>query len=185
MANSLQDQLLGAGLIDKKKAKKISNSAKKDKHDKRKARESLDSEAKIKIQQEAKAKQERDRELNLQRKAEADKKAIFAQVVQLINHYKIGNRSGDTEYNFSDGKTIKKIYLSKDLFEKTSCGTLSVVRLGDGYELVPRPVAEKIREREPDVVVVDNYNKQASADSDSDSDDDYYADFEIPDDLMW
>lgn len=187
MGNSLQDQLMGAGLIDKKKAKKLTDSAKKEKHEKRRSKESLVSEAQRHAQEAVNAKRERDRKLNRAREEAAEKKAIWAQVVQLINHYKETHRRGDVEYNFTDGKKIKKILLRQDLFDKVSWGILSIVRLGEGYELVPRPIAEKIREREPDVIVVDNYKKSPQVDSseNTDSDEDYYADFEIPDDLMW
>lgn len=183
MSKSLQDQLLGAGLIDKKKAKKLTNTTKKEKHEKRRNNQSLETDVQASAKQALADKQEKDRLLNLEKQASVEKKAILAQVLQLINHYKILNRSGDVEFNFTDGKTIKKMRLEKSMFEKVSCGTLSVVGVNEVYELVPRPVAEKIRERMPEVVIVDNYGKGTQ--EQSDSDDDYYADFEIPDDLMW
>ena len=184
MSKSLQDQLLGAGLIDKKKAKQLTNSAKKEKHVKRKSGDDLTSDAQRNAKQAAQEKQQRDRELNAKRKAEADKKAIYSQVLQLVEHYKIKNRQGDIEFNFTDGAIIKKMRLEQLVFEKVSRGLLSVVLVEQRYELLPRPIAEKIRERMPELIVVDNYGKNQDEETRSD-DDDYYAQFAIPDDLMW
>ena len=53
------------------------------------------------------------------------------------------------------------------------------VRLGDATELVPKVVADKIAERNPDIVV-----RVKKADT-VPAEDDPYADYKIPDDLMW
>ena len=60
-----------------------------------------------------------------------------------------------------------------------SRGQLAIVRLDQGYELVPAKVAEKISQRDPQCVVVLN---EARTELDEE---DPYADFQIPDDLMW
>ena len=52
--------------------------------------------------------------------------------------------------------------------------------LGDGYELVPTVVAEKIRQREESAVLLLNERGNNAVDED-----DPYKDFPIPDDLMW
>lgn len=183
MSKSLQDQLMGAGLIDKKKAKKIKNSSKKENHAQLKSRQVTTPEAKINAQKAIDEKREKDRKLNIEHRAEAEKKAVVAQVRQLIEHYQVKDRKGELEFNFSDGKHIKKMRLEKLVFEKVSIGMLSVVKYDERYELVPRPIAEKIRERMPEYVVVDNYGKRTEAEQADD--DEYYAQFEIPDDLMW
>jgi len=182
MSKSLQDQLLGAGLIDAKKAKNISKQKRKDKKRQHSSREKVVSEsqeaAKLALQQ----KQARDRELNLKQKAEADKKAIAAQITQLINTNKVDKRPGDVGYNFTDGSIVKKIYVSHPLIEQISRGRLCIARLHDNYEVIPRPVADKIRERDENAVVVyiETEDQQTSTE-----DDEYYAQYEIPDDLMW
>ncbi|WP_370977844.1 DUF2058 domain-containing protein [Agaribacterium sp. ZY112] len=193
MSKSLQDQLMGAGLIDKKKAKKLANSAKKEKFIKQKARQDTEAEKQAKLKQAQQEKKERDQELNRKLKEEADQKAIFSQVKQLVSHYRISDRQGDLEYNFNDGGKIKKLRLEKLVFEKVSRGLLCIVVIDGVYDLIPRPVADKISERMPELIVVDNsvdkaVSAESSSQSDSEdglSDEDYYADFEIPDDLMW
>lgn len=66
-------------------------------------------------------------------------------------------------------------------FNQLVKGQIAVVRKGDGYELVPTVVAEKIRTRDESVVVVLNtrVEKQET------EEDDPYKDYVIPDDLMW
>jgi uncharacterized protein YaiL (DUF2058 family) len=149
--------------------------------------EDTTTEAQQQVQKTREEKLAKDRELNQQRKAEADRKAVAAQIIQLITLNKV-DRRGDIEFNFSDGKLIKKLHIGQKISDDISRGRLCVARLGDGYEVVPTPVADKIRERDLEVVVV--YNQTAMAESrdtdgEPDADEDHYAQFEIPDDLMW
>jgi len=53
------------------------------------------------------------------------------------------------------------------------------VKLKDRYHLVPRKTAEKLAERDQAAVVLLN------TDSRDDEYDDEYADYKVPDDLMW
>ncbi len=185
MSKSLQDQLLGAGLIDKKKAKKITKESKKAKKEKIRSKDkslSEEQETLIKAQQE---KQEKDRELNKQRDLEVEKKAIAAQIIQLIQHYKIARRDGDIEYNFTDGNTIKKILVSSVVSDEIARGKLCIARLGESYEIIPKPIADKICERDDSAIVVANTKSSEQESEVTAEDDAYYAQFEIPDDLMW
>ncbi len=179
MNKSLQDQLLGAGLVDKKKAKAI---AKENRKAAKQRRGAPDTEKEEALKQAQEEKKQRDRKLNLQLKAEQEKKAIQAQIKQLVERHRIRDRMGELEYNFKDGTTIKKILLKKELHDQVSYGSLSIVSSGEIYELVPRVVAEKIREREASQVLVDNYQRK---DDDTPDENDPYADYVIPDDLMW
>lgn len=185
---SLQDQLLNAGLIDKKKAKKITKASKKQKGQNLRNKEHNETEAQQKAKEELQQKKLRDQALNKQQKEAAEEKAIAAQVIQIITLNKIDKRGGDVEFNFSDKKKIKKILLSNKLVNLITRGVLCVARCGESYEVIPKPVADKIRERDMDAILV--YNTPAKsgnieADSEALSDEEYYAKFEIPDDLMW
>lgn len=189
MNKSLQDQLLGAGLVDGKKAKKISKETRKAKNEKRRNKEPLTSEAQKNAQIALEEKKAKDRELNLARQAEADKKALAAQVKQMINQYKLRHIDGETTYNFNDNGIVKRLYVKNDIAEEIIRGRLCIARLEESYELIPKPVADKIKERDEDAILV--YNQKTSnkpeemTQPESDSDDAYYAQFEIPDDLTW
>lgn len=185
---SLQDQLLNAGLIDKKKAKKITKASKKQKGQSLRNKEHSETEAQQEAKKELQQKKLRDQTLNKQQKEAAEEKAIAAQVIQIITLNKIDKRGGDVEFNFSDKKKIKKILLSNKLVNLITRGVLCVARCGESYEVIPRPVADKIRERDMDAVLVYNTPAKdcnAKADPEALSDEEYYAKFEIPDDLMW
>jgi len=57
---------------------------------------------------------------------------------------------------------------------------VAIAKLNDSYELLPAAAAEKIMQRDQDVIVVLNKNEQNEV-----AEDDPYADYQIPDDLMW
>lgn len=179
---SLQDQLLKAGLIDTKKAKQANKEKRKETNLARRSNEEVVDEIKQSAEQARQEKAERDRELNRQRDQELQQKAIAAQIKQLIENHRQskGAGAGDVEYNFSDGKLIKKIRVSKTIQEQIVRGVLAVVKLGEGYELVPRIVADKIAQRDEKFVIVANTKAGQQADED-----DPYKDYVIPDDLMW
>jgi len=81
---SLQDQLLKAGLIDDKRANKIKKNKHKQTRQKQKNKIETTDEVKLAAQLAQAEKVGRDRQLNQQRKAEAERKAIAAQVRQLV-----------------------------------------------------------------------------------------------------
>ncbi|MDO8343181.1 MAG: DUF2058 domain-containing protein [Cellvibrio sp.] len=179
---SLQDQLLKAGLIDTKKAKQANKEKRKETNVARRSSEEVVDEIKQSAEQARLEKVERDRELNRQRDLELQQKAIAAQIKQLIENHRQpkGAGNGDVEYNFTDGKLIKKMRVSSLVLEQIARGLLGVVKLGDGYEVVPRIVADKIAQRDEKFVVVANTKTDNKVDED-----DPYKDYVIPDDLMW
>ncbi|SFN09290.1 DUF2058 domain-containing protein [Marinobacter pelagius] len=176
---SLQDQLLKAGLADEKKAKAIRSEKRKQRKQQPKGAVQVN-EAEIRARQAREEKAERDRQLNLQRQKEAEKKAIQAQIRQLVETNRLDRSRGETSYQFVDGKKIKKILVDDTMVDQLSRGRLAVVRLGENYDVVPEKVARKIMERDEGAVVVLHDRKQ-----DDQGDDDPYAGYEIPDDLMW
>lgn len=197
MSKSLQDQLLGAGLVDKKKAKDVDKQKRKQKKVDNRTKNLSPNDAQMAAKKVLEDKKLKDTELNRQRQMEAEQKAIYAQVVQLIEHYKVKKSNVDpVEYNFADGKLIKKVWVGQEQMDHLSRGRLCIAKIQDRYELLPKPVADKIRERTEDAVVVYNFTakpQNSSAEIDSaeestavqDEDDAYYAQFEIPDDLVW
>lgn len=176
---SLQDQFLQAGLVDKKKAKQVNKEQRKE----AKVRHKGQSQPDEKEEQAKRAlleKADRDRQLNKQQQAEAEKKAIKAQIVQLIRMNRVARERGDVAYQFKDGNTIKKIYVTPQLQKDLINGRLAIAKLASDYELLPTAAAEKIMQRDAGVIVLLNRDERATVDED-----DPYADYQIPDDLMW
>lgn len=171
---SLKDQLMKAGLADAKKARKAVHEKRQDA--KAPVSESTAELARQKINEQA----ERDRQLNQQRENEKNQKALQAQIRQLIETQRIDRQHGDVAYQFVDAGKIKKIYITAAQQDQLIRGQIAIVQLNDRYELVPTVVAEKIRSRDESAIVLLNTRTEKTADED-----DPYANYQIPDDLMW
>jgi len=181
VAKSLQEQLLGAGLTNKAKAKTSKTNKRKQTQAVRKNKIVVVDET-AEAMKRAKLKLiEKDKTLNLQKEQFAEKKAIIAQIKQLVDAKKVPQDAEGEAYNFSDGSTIKKIYVSSDVREQLVNGRLAIVKIEKRYEIVTAEVAEKIFQRDKNCVLLLNERK----DSDSIEEDDAYAAYQVPDDLMW
>lgn len=179
---SLQEQLMKAGLVDKKKVKKAQqDKSKQHKEQLRSGTKAVDQsrEAALELQRKN---AERARELNAQRDAAAAQKAVKAQIAQLVQQNRqprARSGKGDIAYNFTHGSKIERIYVSEQVQKHLVAGRLVIVFLQGNYELVPKVIGEKIAERDPDSVI---QVRQAVTEVDAD---DPYADFKIPDDFTW
>jgi uncharacterized protein YaiL (DUF2058 family) len=176
---SLQDQLLKAGLADEKKAKAIRSEKRKKRKQQPKGAVEVN-ESEIRARQAREEKAERDRQLNLERQRAAEKKAIQAQIRQLVETNRLDRSRGETSYQFVHDKKIKKLFVDDTMVDQLSRGRLAIVFVNDSYEIVAEGVARKIMERDESAVVVLHDRKQDDA-----GEDDPYAGYEIPDDLMW
>ncbi|MFT0850231.1 DUF2058 domain-containing protein [Achromobacter sp. F4_2707] len=176
---SLQEQLLRAGLVDQKKAKRVHQAkAQQKKLERRTGAQSID-ETRHAVLEAREREREAVRQLNAKRDEEAHKKAVQAQIVQMVQQSRQPRGGGDIAYNFTFGKKIERIHVSAAVRDQLAAGQLVIVRLGDTTELVPQVVADKIAERNPDIVV-----RVKKADT-IPTENDPYADYQIPDDLMW
>ncbi|MEQ9462504.1 MAG: DUF2058 domain-containing protein [Haliea sp.] len=182
MAGSLQDQLLKAGLADSDKARKLEKEKRKQAKVARRSGEELGAETKAAAREALAEKARRDRELNGARNAEALRKAINAQIKQLIDNHKLPRGRGDVGFNFSDGKKVKKLYVLAVEQKQLAAGNLAIVKQGDQYELLPWPIAAKIAERDSSRVIVCS---EAGDPGLTAEEQEWYKDYEVPDDLMW
>lgn len=177
MAGSLKDQLLKAGLADAKKARQADHA--KRQQAKQVARGEAQDPAEA-VRQAREAQAERDRLLNAERQAQQRHKEITAQIRQLTQAHRLDRRGAEQSFQFADGKKIQKIYVSALMADQLARGMLAVVRLADSFEVVPTAIADKIAERDAAAVVV-----RHQRDAGQQAADDPYADYPIPDDLMW
>ncbi|HFK5798462.1 TPA: DUF2058 domain-containing protein [Enterobacter hormaechei subsp. oharae] len=175
---TLQEQMLKAGLVSSKKMAKVQRTAKKSRVQAREAREA--------VEENKKAQMERDKQLSEQQKQAVLAKEFRAQVKQLIEMNRITVAKGNITFNFTDGNLIKKIEVDKQTQTQLINGRLAIARLvinakGDcDYAIIPAVVADKIAQRDADSIVLNSALSQEEQDED-----DPYADFKIPDDLMW
>jgi len=168
---TLQEQMLKAGLVTSKKMAKVQRTAKKSRAQVREAREAVEENKKAQI--------ERDKQLSEQQKQAALSKEYKAQVKQLIEMNRIDISRGDIGFNFTDNNLIKKIVVDK----LTQAQLISLVVDNSGvseYAIIPASVADKIAQRDANSIVLNSALSQEEQDED-----DPYADFKVPDDLMW
>ena len=168
---SLKDQLLKAGLVSEKQAKKAKKGSKKSRD--------LKKEVKASVEAQKAAELEKTQELNKQQQSERLSKEIRAQIKQLLTSNKIEIAKGDIKYNFTDNNFIKTIYVTEQIRKELVKGLLAVARFEDDYIIVPNIVGKKISERD-DTIMIDN-----KVEEEIPAEDDPYADFVVPDDLMW
>lgn len=170
----LKAQLMKAGLANAKQARQAE-------HAKRQEARAPGAENAAALAARAMAeKAEKDRERNRQLEEERAQRALAAQISQLVAAHRIDRRGGEAAYQFTDERKIKKLYVTAQQHDQISRGLLGIVRQGEGHEIVPAVVAERIRERDAGMVLVLNSKSEGLA-----GEDDPYADYPIPDDLMW
>lgn len=178
MTKSLQEQLISIGLIDKKKAKKITNEQYKNS---RKQRCSPAQQTPAENQATtSRLNAERDRELNRKRQLRNEQKAVEAQVRQIVHANRLPKEEGEIAFNFVVKGKVKKIHISKETRDRISTGKLAIVEVGGQYELIPSSQVEKLLQRNAECVVFynDPLVKEESVEDD-------YANHKIPDDLIW
>ena len=179
MAGSLQDQLLKAGLSNKQKSNDAKTQKRKQSKTQRKSKDVVVDQNKLEAEKSRLEQVERDKQLNREKKQEAENRAIRAQIIDMVSQARVEKGDGDVSYNFVHDKKVKKLYVKEDTSIGLSRGQLAIVFINDTYELVPTVVAEKISQRDEGCVIVCNKNETKV------DDDDPYADFQVPDDLMW
>lgn len=179
--NPLQQQLLKAGLVKKSKVSEVARQQQK-------AREGKAPPTDREIQLEAeRARQEkagRDRALEAERRARARTIELRAQARQIIADKKVAPR-GDSEYRFSADGAIRTLLVDEELRKQLSSGALVIASVDGRYELLPRAAAEKVRERDAGMIVVDHGEAADGTSASGADDDEYYARFKVPDDLVW
>ena len=180
--NPLQEQLIKAGLAKKSKAAEVAREQHKARHGKGPA---APSEIQLEAERVRAEKVEHDRALAAERKAKARIAELRAQARQIIADRKVP-RSGESEYRFTANGAIRTLLVNDDLRRKLSSGVLVIARMDDSYELLPRVAADKVRERDASMIVLDHGQDPGSEPAAASSEDDaYYAQFKVPDDLVW
>ncbi|MBA3928037.1 MAG: DUF2058 domain-containing protein [Xanthomonas sp.] len=178
--NPLQEQLLKAGLVKKSKLAEVAREQNKARHGKGPV---APSESQREAERARSEKAERDRALDAERKAQARTAELRAQARQIVADRKVP-RTGEIEYRFTVDGAIRTVLVNDDLKKKLVAGALVIARVDDRYELLPRVAADKVRERDPGMIVLD-HGQGTEAAAPTSEDDDYYAQFKVPDDLMW
>lgn len=183
MKNSLRDQLIKAGVANEEHLKRAKASDRKHyrqaKQQKRSGGEAPQTEA-ARLAAEAAAREKaRAQALNRERQAEANRLAAEAQARDMVVQSEISRAPAETDiaFNFDHGGKIRKVYVSAELHKSLVAGKLAICRTRGRYRLVPVEVARKVQPIAPYLVA---FLSDGPKPEDPD-----YADFPVPDDLMW
>ena len=202
---SLRDQLVESGLATASQARKAERQAKAEKQARKRRSDSDPPKAQgrgarkggadkaadgtptaqDRARQARAAKARRDREIAQARNSKAAARALRAEIKQIIaqnDQRDKTTREDDVPYNFSHNRKIKRIYLPRAQVESLARGQLVIVNNDGLYHLVTREVADRIAERAPGWIVGAKEEDQRSEPEEMD---DYYKQFEVPDDLDW
>ena len=177
--SSLQDQLLKAGLVSKNKATKAKSAKRKQAKINRKHKIETVDEDKVAAEKQMAEQAEKARKLNQEKNQLAEQNAVKAQIKQLIETNSQRTGKPQVTFNFTDNGLIKKLEVSNEIHKHLSNGLLSIAKESESYHLVPSKVADKIKQRSQEVII------ELSIVEEEQLEDDPYADYQIPDDLMW
>jgi hypothetical protein len=179
--NSLRDQLLKAGLVTEDKVKQASVADEQRRRQlKAGGKARFNSAPPPSASQQAQAqKAARDLELNRRQQEKAQRRALRAQIEQLIEQARLPRLESEDYYSFIDGGKIRRVAVDAARREGICEGRLMIVRYKGHHEVVSAEAALRIRERDEHSVISREESRETVAE------DDPYKDFVVPDDLTW
>ncbi|ABM62597.1 DUF2058 family protein [Halorhodospira halophila] len=72
----------------------------------------------------------------------------------LIHHYALPRWGADTAYHFTEGQRIRHVWVTRQQQRQLADGYAGLVTADDGLRVVPRAVAEQVRQRRPAALLV-------------------------------
>ena len=93
----------------------------------------------------------------------------------------------DDYFSFMNGQRIARVPVDAERRAGLSAGTLLIASFAGRYDVIPASAADRLRERDPAVVIDPNApasNNNGNANTAADAEDPY-KDFVVPDDLTW
>ncbi|MEI5640558.1 MULTISPECIES: DUF2058 domain-containing protein [unclassified Pseudoalteromonas] len=176
---SLQDQLLKAGLTTEHNAKVAKTQKRKQQKKKKKGATSDQSDLQKHIEQTKIEQQKRAEELNKAKQEELKEKEQVARVKQILEHHNQDEIRGDVTFNFTYQNKVKELEVNAATQQALAKGRLAICVLEGVFYVLQDEPARKIAEVDEKYIVFHVEDDQQS------NDDDPYAEFEVPDDLMW
>lgn len=186
MRNLLQDKLLKAGLAKKSTLNQVVREQRQSGKDH--AQDTPDAAVL------AAERAERDRALAAAQREERLRHERLAQIRQILATHAVAP-GDDAPYRFVDGTAIRSLRVDALQRRKLAAGTLVIARteVDEHYVLLPREAADKVYARDPAWIVLDHARGSAQAapatdpapSIDTDAHAEWYARFQVPDDLVW
>ncbi|MCD9026663.1 DUF2058 domain-containing protein [Luteimonas sp. BDR2-5] len=178
MRNPLQEQLLKAGLVKKGKVAQVVREQAKARQGKQPP---APSPAQQEIERLRQEKAGRDRALAAEHNRQARIREQKLQARQLILDARV-SPEGERLYRFATASATGSVIVGDAQARQLASGALVIAALDGGHAVIPRAVADKVRARDPDAIVVDHAAMPQVDDGDGTYDDPRFA---VPDDLVW
>jgi len=178
---SLQEQLMKSGLINKQKALQAQTDKRRKAKQKKKKGSVEVSEIQISINDQKQQHKQQDLEKNKKTQAELAVRAAHGKLIQMIAQHCEKNYQGEIDYHFTCDNKVKRIAVNSDTQKGLINGVLAICVLNDEFYLINKEAAAILAEIDPSVLVA-LHDKKEPLEA---SEDDPYADFAIPDDLIW
>lgn len=178
---SLQDQLLKAGLTSEHKVKVAKSEKRKaQKKKKKKGATSDPSDLQKHIEQTKLEQQKKAEEQNKAKQAELKEREQVARVKQILEHHNQDEIRGDVTFNFTYNNKVKELDVDAATKNALSQGRLAICVLEGQFFVLQDEPARKVAEVDEKYIVFHVADENSGPDED-----DPYADYEIPDDLVW
>ncbi len=180
MADSLQEQLVRAGLAEPDQAKKGKSGAGKPRN-KDKGRGKGKGKGKPRATQRA-APQAADQAGASQHSAPPrDAHERTARMRGLVAKHRLPRQDGRVPYRFTLGRRIKEITVTSEQQRQLARGEAGIVNVQGRFDVLPAHAIESLRQLDPEAVVLLNGPDASDTAADAEA----HSDRPVPDDLMW
>ena len=156
MGLSIQEQLLKAGMVDKKQVKKADHEKRVKNKKKRKVGESFEDRDKLRLQQQQAERVEQDRQLNIERNQQVQRNLDLAAAQQMIAANRLPLEEGAVNYHYVASGQIRRISVDQDIAERLADGKVGLAMHGDEVILIAADVVKKILLRDKDAILAYN-----------------------------
>lgn len=186
MGGSLRDQMLKAGLTSKKKAKAAETEARKEAAAQRKEtprdQQQTDVEKAHETARRLQAERaQKDRERAAREKAEREAQERLAQVRDLVKKHRIEVKRPTGPYYFEHAGATQSLAVSDEVRQDLGRGKVGVLLVDGAYIVVPSETAQRAAERLPEALALLHDRDSGKPAGPEDP----YAEYPIPDDLVW
>lgn len=204
MSDSLQQQLIRAGLVTQERAEELNKPKPKRAPNKRQnpkgakgsaasgkkgpQRERKSPNNKRPAQShEAKKTAKAAKAAEVEAKAEAElaaKRELKAKIKTLIEENSVTEFTGELTFSYVVGDRIRQLFVTQEYLDKISKGELAITRLNRQTHLVTPEVSEQLLALNPQWLVVFNDPSKEQPQVPN-TEEDPYAEYKVPDDLHW
>lgn len=179
---SLQEQLMNSGLVNKQKAKQAQTEKRRQAKQKKKKGAVVVSDVQVAIQEKTQQQKQKDLANNQQTQQELAIRAAHGKLIQMIAQHCEKDYQGELDYHFTYDNKVKRIAVTPLIQQGLIKGVFAICVLNEEFYLINKEAAEKLRAIDESVLVALHDQTKTKPES---IEDDPYAEFAIPDDLMW